>query len=548
MTKDLTGIRYCIYARKSSVEEDRQALSLESQINEMTSYAKRNNIQVLEIYQDSASAHKTDNRPAFKRMMRNINKGKINGILTWNANRLARNMKEGGVIIDHLQNSVIRVIDTPGDTFTPTESMLILTMKFGMSSQYSIDLSNAVLRGNKLKIAKGGWSGVAPIGYFNDKEKKTIEIDPERFKPIQRLLRLYKTGIYSIKQLCVHSKELGFKTRGGKYLSPSSLHKILVNPFYYGELRRGDNKGVGNHKPMITRQEYKKIQRLLRPTTSGRPDKTIFLPYTCLMTCGECKRGITCQEKIRYNCPKCGRKQSAKNPKTCYCGYSITKVEIKKARHYCYYHCTSGKACNQSYIRKEHLEEQILHFMDLLEVDQAFVEWAKRWIDHFAKQKEDELLLEKKSRKTSVKKLREKLLKLTDLRMDDELSKAEFLERKDSIQKEIEELEDLNLDKWESGKDLVIDFEFLVGVKHFFKNGKDSAKDGVLRKIVSNPVLINGKVDLKAKKHYLHLPILKRFQRGGIEPRKSLSSKELEPEYDSCHSTWLGMLDMVRTS
>lgn len=548
MKQDQTDIRYCLYVRKSSEEEDRQALSLKSQINEMNEYAKRNGIRILEVFKDSASAHKTDNRPAFKRMMTAIGKGKVNGILTWNANRLARNMKEGGVIIDHLQHSIIRIIDTPGDTYRPHDSMLVLTIKFGMSSQYSIDLSNAVHRGNKTKIDNGGWAGVAPIGYLNNKEDKTIEIDPNRFKLIQRLLRLYLKGESSIKALCHQAKQWGLKTRQDNYLNPSALHKILTNPFYYGELRRGEHKAKGIHKPMISRQEFTQIQRLLKSKGSKRPDTQYFFPYTCFMQCGECNRGITCEEKFRYNCSKCNRKQTAKKPKACPCGHNITKKEIDKARRYYYYHCTSGKACKQGSIRREQLEEQFLSFVDSLQVNQNFIDWAERWIDHFAKQKRTQLSKEKESRNSTIKKLKIKIRKLTDLRMDGELNKEEFIERKNSIEQEVDELEDFHANQRDEGNELKVAFELLVGLAHFFKNGVDSEKDRVLRKIVSNPVLINGKAHLQAKKHYLYLPQLKRFQRGGIEPRESLSEKGQTTNYEACYSLWLGMLDMVRTS
>ena len=65
MTNDNTGIRFCLYVRKSSDRVDRQILSIESQINELKALAKERSLQIVKIYEDSASAHKRNNRPAF---------------------------------------------------------------------------------------------------------------------------------------------------------------------------------------------------------------------------------------------------------------------------------------------------------------------------------------------------------------------------------------------------------------------------------------------------------------------------------------------------
>ena len=79
-------MKYVIYARKSSENEDRQALSIESQIIEMKEIAKRENLDVVEIFQESKSA-KEPGRPIFELMVNKFKKGifdspDINGITT----------------------------------------------------------------------------------------------------------------------------------------------------------------------------------------------------------------------------------------------------------------------------------------------------------------------------------------------------------------------------------------------------------------------------------------------------------------------------------
>jgi len=236
----LLGLRFALYARKSLEAVDRQALSLESQILEIRRYAKKNGLNIIRVFEDSASAHQTNNRPAFKEMMEAIASNEIDGILTWDANRLARNMIEGGVIIDLLQRSVIKAIATPREIYLPKNSMINLTIKFGMANQYSLDLSNVVMRGNRRKIELGGCCGLAPLWYLNNKEDKTVVKDSDRFKPVQNLFRLYAKGNYSLKTLCEMATKSGLRSRKGNILTAPRLYDILQNPFYYGEVKKGE--------------------------------------------------------------------------------------------------------------------------------------------------------------------------------------------------------------------------------------------------------------------------------------------------------------------
>ena len=90
-------IKYFLYARKSSEGEDRQVSSIESQIDELTKLAERNNITITEVFSEAKSA-KAPGREVFRKMIDRIKKGEANGILCWKLNRLARNPIDGGEI------------------------------------------------------------------------------------------------------------------------------------------------------------------------------------------------------------------------------------------------------------------------------------------------------------------------------------------------------------------------------------------------------------------------------------------------------------------
>lgn len=142
-------MKFIIYCRKSTDSEDRQVLSLESQENELRALAKAKGLQVVEVLIESKSAKKAG-RPVFNDMLKMIERGKVDGIICWKLDRLARNMRDGGVIIDLLQNGIIKEIHTHEGVHRPSDNVLLMSVNLGMANQYIRDLSENVKRGMTL--------------------------------------------------------------------------------------------------------------------------------------------------------------------------------------------------------------------------------------------------------------------------------------------------------------------------------------------------------------------------------------------------------------
>ena len=79
--KDLKP-KYFLYARKSTEDDDHQIMSIEAQLFELHEYARRENLEILEEFQESKSAKKPG-RELFGEMMTRIEQGEANGIIAW---------------------------------------------------------------------------------------------------------------------------------------------------------------------------------------------------------------------------------------------------------------------------------------------------------------------------------------------------------------------------------------------------------------------------------------------------------------------------------
>jgi len=93
-------IRYVLYARKSSEDDERQALSIDSQVKEMLTIAEHQGIIIVETRTESHSAKHSGGRPVFNRLIEDIRSGQLDGVLTWATDRLSRNAGDLGSIVD----------------------------------------------------------------------------------------------------------------------------------------------------------------------------------------------------------------------------------------------------------------------------------------------------------------------------------------------------------------------------------------------------------------------------------------------------------------
>jgi len=545
----MENIKFAIYARKSSTGEDRQVLSIESQLEEMKELAERLGVKVHHVFTDSQTAHKPNLRTGFNEMMGAVNGGEIDGILVWKADRLARNPIEGGSLLYALQNNLIKVIQTPYNRFIPTDNTLPLTIELGMANQYSIDLSRNVKRGNRTKIDKGGWCGVAPHGYLNDKLEKTVIVDSERFHMVRKMWDLMLTGLYSISQICnIANEEWRFRTIqkkkiGGGKLAASSLYLIFTNPFYYGWAQCGENGNFGNHQPMVTQGEFEKVQQILR-RRGRQADTNPEFALTGNIKCGECGCGITAEEKVKYRCPKCNQQHNAKVPIVCRCGYQLTLDDVGSGNWYVYYRCTKKKGkCCQKYINEKFLEQQIDSAFLKLELDPAFEQWAVKWFKALNHERYETKKVEDERFMKDYEGVQSMMKRLMDLRLDGEISKEEYALKKTELdiekevyKKRLEKADNVD-DQWIKKAEKEIDF--VEGIRDRFNKGCVRDKRYIFTKIGSNFILKDKKLQLEASRKYLVFKELQDIADLRLEPQNVVLEKG-ESVFDKTpYSTWL---------
>ncbi len=402
-------------------------------------------------------------------MVRRIERGEANAILSWKLDRIARNFDDGGKVIGLLQRGVIQEIRTFEKSYLPADNVLMIAVEFGMANQYSRDLTINVSRGLREKIRRGIFPSKAPLGYFNEPRLRTIEPLPRVFPKVKRILELFATGEYSttgIQREMVKVRLFGTK---GQPPHLSTINKMLRNPFYYGAFYYTAELHQGAHVPMISKETFDRIQAAL--VTHGKPrkrrqkDKFLFLDFA---TCGSCGFSITAERHIK-----------------------------KSGLRFDYYRCThknKAQPCeDRTYVSEKVFAEEVRRNVELVTLPD---EWKEKFLARIETWEGSETTarLERVNRlKAELADLKAKVDRINNAFTENALGIAEFKELKNplvakriGLEREIDVLEDTSLNRLEPLKNFVL--EANTAEKWLFEDNWPELKN-FLKKVGSNRLL-----------------------------------------------------------
>ena len=504
---DYKKLKFALYARKSTEDKKKQVQSIADQKRIMKDRAKSLGVHIKQkaIFTEEKSAKAPGVRDEFNRMIADIEDGKYNAIICWKLDRLSRNPQESGLLQQLLQDGIIQCIVTHEKTHLPSDNALLFTVESGISNQFVRDLMVNVRRGMHSKAEKGWLPGVPACGYLNDKETSTIVIDEERFALIRQMWDYMLTGMYTVPQIArIADKDWGLRTkvrgeRGGKPLAVSTVYAMFQNPFYKGYLRYGGKLHKGLHTPMVTPQEFDRVQELIRRYNSPRPQEETAkddpFPYRGLVKCGECGCAITYMKAVRKR--KNGNVQTYE---------------------YCY--CTRRRndmVCNQtmthSRITPQELTVAIRKEISKYTIMDDFFKWACQYLDEF---NEAEIAVQEKVYETQVKTiatLENEVRELGRLRYRNQIDDEFYVSEKQELENRLVTLRGQFNDQEEHNKKhrKLVDkyFNFARYAKEDFESDDDLKKKEVLSIIGQNLLLKDGLLEFEPIKYLV--PILEKY-------------------------------------
>lgn len=330
-----------IYARVSTKEQQSEGYSIPAQLKAIRAYCAKEGLDPVAEFVEAESAGKAG-RTQFGLLVEFFKANpEVRVVVAHKLDRLYRNFRDSLTLEEDLG---VRARYVVSDIPEGPQGELLRDVNLSVAKFYLNNLREEVKKGMDEKVAQGGWPHRAPTGYVNDKSTRTIVVEPESAEFVRIAFRRYATGTVSLSDLAAELHALGFRSREGKRVGSSALHKMLRNPFYRGLLPYKGQTVPGRHEPLVSPELFALVQEVFEPRRNGSKGSKHAFTLRGFLTCAEC------------GC----------------------KITAERQKGHAYYRCTHGKgrdACSQRrYAREEALFAEVDAILASIEIDSEFIE------------------------------------------------------------------------------------------------------------------------------------------------------------------------------
>ena len=529
-TKKYVAGLYCRLSKDdgNSVE----SMSIWSQKVMLKQFAESNSIAIYDYYVDDGYSGTNFERPSFKKMITDIENGKINCVITKDLSRLGRNYPQSGAYIEMYfpQKNIRYIAITDGiDTLNSNQND-IMPFKNILNEMYAKDTSKKVKSAIQSRMREGTYIGSkAPFGYLKDPNNKRRLIIDEKTKPIIELIyklclegkgtqlisqELMKRKIPRPSAFVENAEKLYGLTEENKYQwSHRMVLNVLRDPVYCGNMARNKRPTLSfkNSKRMyIPKSDY----IYARNTHEGIVSEEVWEQVQTMVDKRKCnnKKGLYYDNIFQglVRCPKCGY---ALTPKT---DYRLKKKELIDFVHFS---CSTYKkygvnACSSHRIEARDLYNIVLediqyHGSMALSDKEDFVEKIIEKIEVEKIDEGKELSNKLELKKNQLAELDRSYEQLYEDRLEGNITERNFNLMNVSISKKqdklIEEIKVLE-------GDIEVSFETEDNYKKFMNNISKYAKIKSLNRYILNQIIdkiyvydkeeIDGQISQKVEIHY----------------------------------------------
>ncbi len=463
ITSPLLTALYC----RLSLEDgkDNESMSISNQKLLLKDYAEKNGMFNCEFYVDDGFTGRNFNRPAFQRMISDIESGRISCVITKDLSRLGRNYIESGSYMEVFfpKHNVRYIAITDNYDSLNKQEMDIAPFKNILNDMYSRDISKKVLAGRMTRSRQGKFcGGQPPLGLMRDPDDNGhLIIDPETAPIIRRIFDLALDGFGNMKickvlmeeRIPITRMQTGTDCDINYYAwSGSRISTILRNPFYKGAhvVCKTHQKGIRSntyniipreqreviedcHEAIIPKAEWDKVQQLIdrRPPIMKGNNCPYYNIFHGIVYCATCGKSM----QVRYE--KVGR--TNKDRRT-----GKEREPIDKAYYICQTYNRLGKnACTSHKIEARDLYNLVL--ADIQEVAAMALKDKEAFYGRLSRRMEKQYLADTDSLKKEYENLAQRNQEIDDTFISLYADKAKgiltekrFLKLMDAMEKEQE--------------------------------------------------------------------------------------------------------------
>jgi site-specific DNA recombinase len=500
--------RFIAFARVSSREQAREGYSLDVQEESLRRYAEKVGRQIVRLFKVAETASKKDERKTFKEMLAfaKANAKKLDAVLFAKVDRAARNLVDY-VELEKLESDHgVRFISVTQPTEANPAGRMMRRTLASMASFFTEQMALDIRGGIERRVREGWFANVAPYGYKNIRENgRGHVIVHERNGPnVSRLFELFATGTHTIDSVCAAMRTEGRVYRDSTDRFPrASVHTILTDRAYIGELQWKGQWHSGKHPPLVDHATFQKVQSLLGGKTYKHHAQLTYAGG--LIRCGHCGNLVSAEQ--------------------------ITK---KSGKQYVYYRCSVSRLGEHPRHRvpERDIDQQILNAFKSMKQDEETAAWFSEVLQARTRDERKETHDQANELQRQLTRLRHQQDELLNLRLSREIDEEQFgrkgMELRDRIAVLKETLDGLDLTRGERAEQAIKVFELSQSLTEKWLVADYAAKRQILDIVFSNFKLNVVTLEYEMKKPFALLSeglLVSNSGEGGIRtPDTSLTS------------------------
>lgn len=431
--EDLTGQYVDIYVRVSTDEQAKKGYSIDMQENQCRNYIERLNGTVRKVYIDDGYSGRSLKRPQLKQLMDDIKikNNRVTAVVAWRCDRMIRSTEYYQRNLRPLfakYGVVLLSATEPNEGRNNPYGKWMRNTQINNAELESDLISIRTIMNLQEKARQGYFPGArVPVGYkrITDHGKRIVVPDEEKRHFIEKIFRLYSTGMYSFKTLADKMAKEGF-THNNRPCTKKTIENILsvYQIFYIGKFnysfKQDDGTYIvkeckGKHKPIISLALYEAAMQVKNRASSPKKDKHSFL-YQGLIRCTVTNRLLT-PEKQRG---------------------------VNKSGEYEYYRC--HKTCDECpqnckrIIKREIIDEAVIDALKKLDITKVHLKKFKEDIKAILHYQEAYDEKRKIQIEGEIKKLKNRINQLYEDKLDGVISSDLYFDKKLTWENKLEDL------------------------------------------------------------------------------------------------------------
>jgi site-specific DNA recombinase len=397
--------QFVALARVSSREQEREGFSLAVQEEALRRYATQAGGEIMRLFRIAETASKADERKTFRELVAFAKKHSVelDGLLFYKVDRAARNLNDY-VELERLESEYdvpFISVSQPTDN-NPAGRMMRRTLA-NMASFYTEQQSVDVREGLARRVKEGWFVNRGPYGYRNVRKngRGTVEVAPIQAENVKRIFHLFAHENHTLDTLVEQMANEGRFFRSSMPRFPrSSVHNILSDRAYIGEIEFRGQWYPGKHEPLIDRATWDRVQALL----GGHVYQSHALTYAGdVIQCGDCGHPITGEQK--------------------------TKKTKSGERFYNYYRCTYYNVAGhpRTRVTEADLDRQVLAIFDRMRIeDESVREWFRQVLRSQTADAQQDSLAQRAELQRQESLIVAQQDRLLNLRIDDQIDQDTF--------------------------------------------------------------------------------------------------------------------------